>query len=67
MWERDKVFKKYHNSSNEIMKLNYYNHYKLLRNQLTSKKGRVKFSIIRVTLIKINKNLLLFGKESDHW
>ena len=38
MWERDKVFKQYHTSSNEIIKLNYYNHYKLLRNQLTSEK-----------------------------
>ena len=42
MWERDKVYKKYHNSSTEIMKLNYYNHYKLLRNQLTSKQRESK-------------------------
>ena len=66
MWERDKLFMKFRNASNDDAKTKLYNDYKKIRNKLTSLKRNNKQDYYNNYFEKNKKRLQPCGRELDH-
>ena len=64
MWERDKLFSKYHKCKNLMNKPNLFSQYKLIRNDVTKLKRDNKIKYYRNLFEANKKRHLQFGKES---